>query len=300
MDLIDPRLEALVAEQREYISNLQGPFAPPPDPMPELLPAQTMTVAGNPPVKIRVMRPEGLCRAVYLQLHGGGFMHGDAAMGDITNSYLARNLGLACVAVDYRLAPEHPYPAAVEDCLAVALWLIEEGKKTFGTERLLIGGQSVGASLSVMTLLRLREWGQLQQRFSAVNLEVGNYDFSMTPSQRLATDEHFLSPEHLAEMRTATFPGLSAEQLRNAAISTLYADLESMPPALFSIGTADAVLDDSLFMAMRWQAAGNSAELAVYPEGPHLFMTYPTQMAEKAKQRIVAFLDRYAGITGTT
>jgi acetyl esterase/lipase len=67
-----------------------------------------------------------------------------------------------------------------------------------------------------------------------------------------------------------------------------------MPPALFSVGTQDAVLDDSLFMAARWQAAGNGAELAIYPNAPHLFLTEATAVAATAQQRIIDFLRCYS------
>jgi acetyl esterase len=114
----------------------------------------------------------------------------------------------------------------------------------------------------------------------------------MTPSQRRSTSTLFLSPERLRATVAAAFPGREPEALRDPQLSPLYADLRGLPPALFSIGTEDAVLDDSLFMAMRWRAAGNLAELAVYPEGPHLFLQLPTQMAVEGQRRIAAFLGR--------
>jgi acetyl esterase len=88
----------------------------------------------------------------------------------------------------------------------------------------------------------------------------------------------------------AEFPGVAGEALRDPSISSLYADLSGLPPAIFSVGTNDSVLDDSLFMAARWEAAGNRAELQVYPEGTHLFMAYPTQMAAESRRRKAAFL----------
>lgn len=289
---IDSALQALVEEQRRYLSQLKGPFAPPPAVPPVVLPAEEVSLPGSP-AKVRVIRPAGVVRGAYLHIHGGGFMHGNAAMGDVPNSMLARELSLATVSVEYRLAPEHPHPAAVDDCVAAARWLIEQAHSRFGTQRLLIGGESVGASLAVLTLLKLRDEHPESHRFAAANLVVGNYDFSMTPSQRAATPRHFLSPAHLAEMRAAAFPGCSAEALRSPAISSLYADLHDLPPALFTVGTGDAVLDDSLFMAARWQLAGNVAQLELYPEAPHLFMTYATGMAAEAHRRMSAFLNSH-------
>jgi acetyl esterase len=289
--LVDPALLPLVAEQRAYIRSMPGPFAPPPDNA-QVLPAIDMVLPDHPQASVRIIKPNGAVRGVYLHIHGGGFMHGDAAVGDVSNSALAHALSLVTVSVEYRLAPAHPHPAALHDCVAAARWLVANAEAKFGTTRLLIGGESVGASLVVMTLLRLRDDHYLQP-FAAANLCVGNYDFSMTPSQRASTTNLFLSPEHLAEMRAAAFPGLDLDALRDPVMSTLYADLRGLPPALFSVGTTDSVLDDSLFMAARWQTAGNEAELAVYPDAPHLFMTYPTRMAAAAHERIAAFLHNH-------
>lgn len=291
-ELIDVALSESIDEQRQYLQQLKGHFAPPPAAPPPVLPAQDLQITEPAAVGIRIIRPQTAIRGVYLHIHGGGFMHGTAAMGDVANSALARELSLATVSVEYRLAPAHAHPAAVDDCVAAARWLIANCKQEFGTSRLLIGGESVGASLAVMTLLRLRDQDEQQKHFHAANLTVGNYDFSMTPSQRHSTPAHFLSPEHLAEMRAAVFPGKYSEALRDPTISSLYADLHDLPTALFSVGTADAVLDDSLFMAARWRAAGNRAQLEVYPEAPHLFMTYPTRMAAEARRRIFEFLHR--------
>jgi acetyl esterase len=285
--LVDPALLSLVDEQRAYIRSLSSQFAPPSGHA-RLLPASDLVLPDHPHLSVRIIKPSGPARGVYLHIHGGGFMHGHAAMSDAANSVLASELSLATVSVDYRLAPAHAHPVAVSDCVAAACWLTAHSQALFGTSRLLIGGESVGASLAVMTLLRLRDEHHLQT-FVAANLCVGNYDFSMTPSQRASTSALFLSPAHLAEMRDAAFPGLNLEALRDPTISTLYADLHDLPPALFSVGTADAVLDDSLFMAARWCAAGNVAELAVYPHAPHLFMTYPTRMAAAAHARIATF-----------
>jgi acetyl esterase/lipase len=82
---------------------------------------------------------------------------------------------------------------------------------------------------------------------------------------------------------------------RNPDISPLYASLHGMPPALFSVGTADALLDDTLFMHARWLAAGNAAELAIYPGGAHGFTLFPNALAEQAAARMDAFLRQVGG-----
>jgi len=293
MPLYDPALDAFVAEQRAVLAALP-PGPPPPPPPSALLPAVEQSLPGRPDLKLRILKGERV-RGVLLHFHPGGLTMGAPAMADASNSHLARTCGLAVASVDYRLAPQHPHPAAVDDCEAAALWLLEQAPAVFGTDRLLIGGESAGALLAVLTLLRLRDRHGAARRFRGALLAVGCFDLSMTPSQRRSTDALFLSPERLRATRAAAFPGLDGELLRDPSISPLYAGLAGLPPAIFSVGTHDAVLDDSLFMAARWQAAGNVAELQVYPEGTHLFMSLPTRMAAEAWRRVATFVERQLG-----
>lgn len=241
---------------------------------------------------MRILRPPR-ARAVYLHAHAGGFVTGSPAMADAFHERVVGELSIAVVSVDYRLAPRHPMPAAADDCVAAALWLVAQAQKEFDTQHLLIGGESAGASLAVLTLIRLRDRHGLTP-FRAANLAVGNYDYSGTPSQRQATDSYFLSPARLRETVAAAFPGLNGEALRDPAISSLYAHLRDLPPALFSVGTQDSVCDDSLFMAARWRAAGNDAELAIYAGGTHLFLNEQTPQAEAGNRRILEFLKDHA------
>jgi acetyl esterase/lipase len=231
-------------------------------------------------LRLRVFAPDRV-DAVYLDVHGGGFFMGAPAMDDRPNARLARRAGVATVSVDYRLAPEHPFPAAPDDCEAAALWLLANASREFGTERLLIGGASAGATLAALTLLRLRDRHGAAGAFRGANLVYGVYDLAGTPSQLRAG---------LPSYRDLYLPGFSAEERRRPDVSPLHADLAGLPPALFTVGTADPLLDDSLFMALRWRAAGNAAELAVYPESIHGFDAFPTAMARAAGERVSAFV----------
>jgi acetyl esterase/lipase len=285
---IDPTLAALIDDQRRVVA-AAGPGMPPPPDVAALLPATHEAVPGATPLKVRIIRPPGPVRGVLFYIHGGGFVQGTPAMGDAANSYYARSCGMLTVAVGYRLAPAHCHPAALDDCERALLWLLDGAARRLGSERVCVAGGSVGASLAVLTLLRLRDRHQLAQRIAAVSLEVGNYDFSGTPSQRSSTDALFLSPTRLREIVQAAFPGIGDDGLRDPSISTLYADLRALPPAIFSTGTRDAVVDDSLSMAARWRAAGNRAELHVYPEATHFFAAYPSLMAAESRRRIANF-----------
>jgi acetyl esterase len=151
--------------------------------------------AGGHHVPVRVITPrERRPRAAYLQIHGGGFYMDSAARSDTRNAVLADAVGVAVVSVDYRLAPEHPWPAAPDDCETAARWLVDEAGNMFGTTRLMIGGASAGANLAVATLLRLRDTGHLRPFVGAV-LQFGAYDLSgRSPSGRAYADEWFIPP----------------------------------------------------------------------------------------------------------
>ena len=273
-------IRRLRAESDEQIRGM-GAFAPPP--------SRLLTVDGPPPVHVRVFEPDRPPAAVYLEIHGGGWIIGSAAAGDAANAALARECGIVVAAIDYRLAPEHPHPAAADDCAAVARWMAAGAEPLFGTGRLLIGGASAGATLAALTLLRMRDEG-MGERFTGANLAYGPYDMSFTPSQRLADATPLLDRAYLEASRPLVFPGRDPEALRAPGVSPLYADLSGMPPALFTVGALDPFLDDSMFMSARWRAAGGEADLHVYPESPHGFDMLPTAMAAEARRRTIAFL----------
>jgi acetyl esterase/lipase len=222
------------------------------------------------PLRLREFLPAtGQPRGVYLHIHGGGWVIGGADMQDTMLLALADHAQVAVVSVHYRLAPEHRYPAAPDDCETAALWLAENSAAVFGTDQLIIGGESAGAHLSAVTLLRLRQrLGHCP--FSGANFNFGLFDMNLTPSARAFGDERlFLRTIDMVQFRDAFLPG--PHNLHDPDISPLYGDFRNLCPALFTIGTRDALLDDSLFMHARWLAAGNKGHLDVYPGAPHAF-----------------------------
>jgi len=218
---------------------------------------------------------------VYLHIHGGGWVLGAADQQDQLLHALGTGANLVVLSVEYRLAPEHPFPAGPDDCEAAACWLVENAKREFGTECLLIGGESAGAHLSALTLLRLRDKHDAAKKFCGANLVFGAYDLGMTPSQRNWGERNLVLSTPIIQWFCDQFtPGWSAEQRRDPILSPLWADLHGMPPALFTVGELDPLLDDSLFMAARWQAAGNRTVLQIYPESIHAFHAFPTGIAQ--------------------
>ena len=252
--------------------------------------AETRAIRGPAgEIPLRVLRPKtGPTRGVYFHIHGGGHVLGTHDGQDVALDALANKASAAVVSVGYRLAPEHPYPAGPDDCEAAALWLVEHAQREFGTERFAIGGESAGAHLAAVTLLRLRDRHK-ETPFRAANLVYGIYDLTFTPSVRGWGERNLILSTPIIEWFSNHFIPDRAKRGAPDA-SPLYADLRSLPPALFSVGTLDPLLDDSLFMSTRWLAAGNRAELAIYPGGVHGFNAFPTPLAAKANQRAQAFI----------
>jgi acetyl esterase/lipase len=235
---------------------------------------------------LRVFVPDRV-EGVYLHIHGGGWVLGRAHHSDVVLEALARACNLAVVSVDYRLAPEDPYPAGPDDCEAAALWLAQNAQKEFGSDRLFIGGESAGGHLSAVTLLRLRDRHGLNP-FQGAILTYGVFDLTHTPSVLQAGETTLVINFPLMKWFGDHFVG--PELRRDPDVSPLYAGLSGMPPALFSVGTLDPLIDDTLFMHARWIAAANDAELAVYPGAVHGFLSYPTKQAKSAAARIHTFL----------
>lgn len=236
-------------------------------------------------VKVHVL-PATQPKAIYLHIHGGGMVLGSASGQDMMLEGISSALDVTCVSVEYRLAPENPYPAAWDDCEAAATWLVHNAKAEFGTDRILIGGESAGALLAVATLARLRDRLGYTDVVGA-NLTFGCYDSSMTPSQ-LAANSGPLSAREISLCAAAYC--VDSTEMRNPEVSPLFADLSALPPALFTVGTLDPFLDDSLFMYSRWVAAGNVADLAIWPGAGHGFVGSPHPLAGAASQRIEGFM----------
>jgi acetyl esterase len=244
-----------------------------------------VAIPGAPggPGRVRVSLPEGTPRGTYLHIHGGGWTLGSPEDCDTHNQRIAGETGCRVVSAQYRLAPENPWPACADDCEAAAAWALEE----FG-EPLLIGGESAGGHLAAVTLLRLKSRG-LAGRVAGMVLNYGVFDLRMTASMAGWGERYLVLSTPVTDWFVSNL--LPEGRRGDPAVSPLMANLAGLAPALFQVGTWDPLIDDSLFMSRRWEAAGNRAELAVYPGGVHAFDMFDIPITHSSRTRQDEFVN---------
>ncbi|WP_417663345.1 alpha/beta hydrolase [Pseudomonas sp.] len=244
------------------------------------LSAQTKTLGvGGVSVPVRIIRPQGQAQGVVLDIHGGGWVIGNAQMNDAFNAAMVKECQVAVVSVDYRLALSTPIEGLIEDCLSAARWLLDDDCAEFANLPVILVGESAGGHLAAATLLALKQWPELLQRVSGALLYYGVYDLTGTTSVRSAPRETLLlhGPGMVEALRMLT-PGLSDLQRRQPPLSPLYGDFTDFPPALMFAGELDPLRDDTLCLAERWKQAA-PVEVQMLPESPHGFIHFPTAFA---------------------
>jgi acetyl esterase len=286
-----PAMETLPVEDVRQARRDGIDIFPPPEYLPER--AKELSIPGRGgEIGLRVIAPAREAVGAYVHIHGGGWALGAADLQDPILAELADATSLSVVSVEYRLAPEHPYPAGPDDCEDAALWLLEGGFAELGVPPVAaIGGDSAGAHLCTVTVLRLRDRHGISGAFAAANLLYGVFDLAMTPSLRSWGERALvLSTPIMEHFFTMFLPGMDGDARRHPDISPLYADLHDMPPALFTVGTQDPLLDDTLFMEARWRAAGGRTELAILPEAVHAYNMFPLKVTAASREQQYAFL----------
>ncbi len=240
------------------------------------------------PLNLHIIVPENP-RAAYLHIHGGGWVLGSELNQDPMLRRLANEASVAVVSVGYRLAPEHPYPAGLDDCMAASRWL-EEHLAELNVDdpcAMYIGGESAGANLAAATLLKRRNHGEEPMRGAVLTFGVFSAIYGLPSMKAMWDRELVLSGPIMQQFSDFYAAGLD---MKHPYISPLYADLKGMPPAIFSVGTLDHLYSDTQLMAEAWRRAGNQCEVHEYFDGFHGFTGYPIAMARRAHSTINAWL----------
>lgn len=246
---------------------------------------------------LRILRPSGHVKGVYIDYHGGGWAIGNAAMDDRVNALIARDCGLVVVSVDYTTLPDITLPGMIDQCHAAADWVFEHSEAVFGARDIFIGGESAGSHLAACTLQRLRDDRADFGRMRGAVLFYGPYDLSATLSVRNAPrDTLVLDGPAMTPGIAKLLPGRSEEERRAPDVSPLYAKMDGLPPALLLCGAIDPLIDDSRLMAERWR----NAQLIVVPEAPHAFNRFSTSIARRTNAFVRNWInDRLAASAGS-
>ncbi len=227
-----------------------------------------------------ISAPNALNDLVILYLHGGGYAAGSIKSHEGLAAEVSRESKARVLLIDYRLAPEHVFPAAIVDSTKAYRWLIS--KEGMLPNNVIIGGDSAGGGLTIATLVKLRDEGD--------KLPAGAFclspwtDLANTGEtiQTNADKDPFVSPTELEEMSKLYSGNKNA---KDPLISPLYADLSGLPPLLIQVGTAEILLDDSRRVADRAIEAGVDVQLEIWEDMIHVFAAFG-QWAPEGKEGI--------------
>ena len=223
---------------------------------------------------------------VLMYLHGGGYCMGSMTSHRHMIANIARAAGVRALSIGYRLSPEHPFPAGLDDAVTAYRWLVEEGTPP---KSLVIGGDSAGGGLTLATLLKLREDG-LDQPAGAVLISPWTGLTSSGDSIRTqAASDPILNPDrigHVAQWYA------DAADLTLPLISPLFADLSGLPPLFVQVGSAEVLLDDSTRLAQAARDQGLDLELEVWEDMFHVWHYYADWIPEgrEAIEKIAQFM----------
>jgi len=241
------------------------------------------TVGGVPGEWVRVRGHERPSLSL-LYLHGGGYTTGSPATHRALTGHLAARCNARVFAADYRLAPEHPFPAALDDAVASWRGLMGEG---LDADRVAIAGDSAGGGLAVATALRLRALGEPMPR--ALVLFSPWVDLTLERLSAAPPGEVMLT---LPWVRECAGSYVGRADSRHPLISPVEADLGGLPPTLVQVGTDELLLPDSRRLCERMRAAGTPAELSEFPGRWHVFQANAGVLADadRALEAVGRFL----------
>lgn len=221
---------------------------------------------------------------IILYCHGGGYTSGSLGYSRPLASKLSHVSGRETLCFEYRLAPEHPYPAAVEDALKVWDHLMHQG---YGARDITVAGDSAGGNLALALLLRLKEEGRrLPHRLVLMSPWTDMTASGASYTERRAQDPS-ITMEYIQAVRAA-YAGPA--DWSDPMLSPLFGDLAGFPPTLIQVGGNELLYSDSERLAQRMQAAGVPCRLEEWTEMWHVFQMLPIKKAAEAMEHVGRFL----------
>jgi acetyl esterase/lipase len=256
-----------VAEQRVIFEEMMAAI-----PVPTDVTTSSGSLGGIPVVNVEVAGadPEG----VIFYLHGGAYAIGTAASSVGLASNLARRAGTRLVTVDYRLAPEHPHPAAIEDAVAAYQGLLDGGAPP---SKIAFTGESAGAGLAAAALVAINHAGLPQPTAAVLMSPWADLTLSGDSISGKAAIDPALTPEGLAR-RAADY--LADGDPAGELVSPIFADLTGLPPFLIQAGSHEILLDDAIRLAANAAAVDVAVTLEITPGVPHVFQGFAAMLDE--------------------
>jgi monoterpene epsilon-lactone hydrolase len=263
-----------VNQQRQQLRELASA-----QPLPAELTVTAAALGGVPTAEITVDGVEP--RHVVLYFHGGVYVIGDAFQAAELASQIGRRTRAKVISVDYRLAPEHPYPAAVDDALAAYEALLRNGT---APSDIVFAGESAGGGLAVATLVNARDHGLPLPAAAFAMSPYADLTLAGTTMETKRGADPLLSRE-LLQPRVTDY--LAGQDAALGLISPIFADLSGLPPLIIQAGTHEVLLDDAIRLARQAATADVQVTLDITPRVPHVFQAYHAILDEAA-----AALDR--------
>jgi epsilon-lactone hydrolase len=238
-----------------------------------------------------VTPPGASAARTILYLHGGGYVAGAAQDYRELVSRLARAAEARALTLDYRLAPEHPHPAAVEDAVTAYRWLLASGAEA---GRTVLAGDSAGGGLSVATLVSLRDRGERMPAAGVCICPWVDLEITGTSMDTNAEADPLVKRDVVANMATAYLQG---QDPRMPLASPLHAELKGLPPLLIQVGEAETLLDDANRLAERARMAGVDVTYEPWPDMIHVWQGFGSFLPEarQAIERIGEFIRKRTG-----
>ena len=280
-----PNLRGAPIEQRRAAFEAVTTFFP----VPQDVKAEPVDAGGIPAEWIAA--PGADAERVIYYLHGGGYTIGSINTHRQMISHLSRAAGARALAIDYRLSPEHPFPAAVEDATTAYRWLLSTG---VDPDRIVIAGDSAGGGLTVATLVSLRDAGDPLPAAAVCLSPWVDMEATGDSMTTRAEADPMISREDVLEGAQAYLNGADP---RTPLASPIHADLKGLPPLLIHVGTAEVLLDDSTRLAERARSADVDVTLEPWDDMIHVFQFFASTLpeAQQAIDRIGAFVRQRTG-----
>jgi phosphinothricin tripeptide acetyl hydrolase len=281
---LPPSNTLTIAERRAQYERAERVFPTPPD--------VKVDIVMTPERPAEWLMPPGASMdTVVLYLHGGGYVIGSPRSHRHLAAAIARAAGTRALLLDYRLAPEHPFPAAVEDAVAAYQWLLREG---IAAARIVLAGDSAGGGLTVATLLALRDRGLPRPAGGVCISPWVDLTNSAASYVSKAAVDPIVTLENIALLTQAY---IGTGDPKQPLVSPLYADLRGLPPLLVQVGSDEVLVDDAHALGVRARAAGVDVTVHEWPQMIHVWHWFLSMLdeAEQAIAEIAGFVRARVG-----